>query len=162
MIMYNSTPHTVTGKTPAESFYRRQYRDKLPMIQDMEHNQEDQEMRDRDKEQKEKGKEYADWKRRAQDCNLEVGDKVYVKDMHKINKLSLEYEPTSHTVEANNKGDVALRNDETGKQVRRNVVHLKKVEGQWQVLNPDRNEKSDENENQVRSQDQDEETAKDD
>lgn len=71
MVMYNSTPHTVTGKTPAELFFRRQFRDKLPMIQDMTHLSEDLEMRDRDKELKEKGKEYADRKRRATSCELE-------------------------------------------------------------------------------------------
>ncbi|KAJ8710644.1 hypothetical protein PYW08_009159 [Mythimna loreyi] len=37
IVMYNSTPHTVTGKTPAELFFRRQFRDKQPMIQDITH-----------------------------------------------------------------------------------------------------------------------------
>lgn len=133
MVMYNSTPHIVTGKTPAELFFRRQFRDKLPMIQDITYNPEDLEMRDRDKEQKEKGKEYADKKRKATNCELEVGDKVYVKNMSKHNKLSLNYEPDTYTVEANKGGDISIRNDETGQQIRRNVIHLKKVEGQWKV-----------------------------
>lgn len=141
MVMYNSTPHTVTGKTPAELFFRRQFRDKLPMIQDMTHHSEDLEMRDRDKEQKEKGKEYADRKRRATSCELEVGDKVYVKNMTKQNKLSSNYEPETHTVEANKGGDVSLRNDETGQRIRRNVVHLKRVEGEWKVLDDENNAK---------------------
>ncbi|XP_028164810.1 uncharacterized protein LOC114355959 [Ostrinia furnacalis] len=139
MAMYNSTPHTVTGKTPAELFFRRQFRDKLPMIQDMTHSSADLEMRDRDKELKEKGKEYADMKRRATGCELEVGDKVYVKNMTKQNKLSLNYEPETHTVEENKGGDVSLRNDETGQRIRRNVVHLKRVEGQWKVLDEENN-----------------------
>ncbi|CAK1597386.1 unnamed protein product [Parnassius mnemosyne] len=139
MVMYNSTPHTVTGKTPAELFFRRQFRDKLPMLQDITHLSEGLEMRDRDKELKEKGKEYADRKRGATNCELEVGDKVYVKNMTKQNKLSLNYEPETHTVEANKGGDVILRNDETGQQIRRNVVHLKRVEGQWKVLDDENN-----------------------
>ncbi|XP_037970244.2 uncharacterized protein K02A2.6-like [Plutella xylostella] len=134
MIMYNSTPHTVTGKTPSELFFRRQFRDKLPMIQDIYYNSEDLEMRDRDKEQKEKGKEYADKKRKATNCELEIGDKVYVKSMTKQNKFSLNYEPDTHTVEANKGGDISLRNDETGQQIRRNIVHLKRVEGQWKAI----------------------------
>lgn len=153
MVMYNSTPHTVTGKTPAELFFRRQFRDKLPMIQDMTHLSEDLEMRDRDKELKEKGKEYADRKRRATSCELEVGDKVYVKNMTKQNKLSLNYEPETHTVEANKGGDVSIRNGETGQRIRRIVVHLKRVEGQWKVLddenNAQTNDKSDENQPQL-------------
>ncbi|XP_026729556.1 uncharacterized protein K02A2.6-like [Trichoplusia ni] len=130
MVMYNSTPHSVTGKTPSELFFRRQFRDKLPMIQDMTYSSEDSEMRDRDKELKEKGKEYADRKRRAVESELNIGEKVYVKSMHKSNKLSLNYEPTSHTVESNKNGDVELRNDNTGQVVRRNILHLKRVEGQ--------------------------------
>lgn len=138
--MYNGTPHTVTGKTPAELFFRRQFRDKLPMIQDMTHRTEDLEMRDRDKEMKEKGKEYSDRKRNAIDCNLEVGDKVYVKNMMPGNKLSPNYLPIPHTVESTKQGDVELRNDETGQAVRRNVVHLKRKEGQWQVVDKSRDD----------------------
>lgn len=133
MIMYNSTPHSVTGKTPAELFFRRKFRDKLPMIQDMTYT-EDQEMRDRDKQQKEKGKEYTDKKRQALDYELEVGDKVYVKNMIRSNKLSSNYDPVPHTVESSKGGDVTVRNDETGQQIRRNVMHLKKIEGQWHVI----------------------------
>lgn len=134
MVMYNSTPHTVTGKTPSELFFRRQFRDKLPMIQDMSYNSEDLEMRDKDKEQKEKGKEYADRKRKAVNCDLEVGEKVYVKNMTKNNKLSLNYEPATHTVESNTNGDVEVRNDTTGQVLRRNILHLKRVEGQWKTI----------------------------
>ncbi|XP_046964591.1 uncharacterized protein K02A2.6-like [Vanessa cardui] len=72
MTMYNSTPHSITGKTPAELFFRRHFRDKLPMIQDMTFAG-DQEVRDRDRQQKEKGKEYADKKRKSSDSELEVG-----------------------------------------------------------------------------------------
>lgn len=123
------------------------------MIQDMNHPSEDLEMRDRDKELKEKGKEHADRKRRATSCELEVGDKVYVKNMTKQNKLSLNYEPETHTVEANKGGDVSIRNGETGQRIRRIVVHLKRVEGQWKVLddenNAQTNDKSDENQPQL-------------
>lgn len=141
MVMYNSTPHNVIGKTPAESFFRRQFRDKLPMIQDMTYETPvDQEMRDKDKEQKEIGKEYADRKRHTTDCDLEVGDKVYLKNMVKNNKLSLNYDPAPHTVEANKEGDIMVRNDETGQQLRRNIVHLKRIEGKWQVLEDNTND----------------------
>lgn len=99
-------------------------------------------IRDRDKEKKEMSKEYVDQKRRAQNCDLEVGDKVYVKNMNKTNKLSLNYEEAPHIVESNNNGDVQLRNDETCSRIRRNVVHLKKVEGQWKVVDNKQSENS--------------------
>lgn len=137
LIMCNSTPHSVTGKTPSELFFKRKFRDKIPMISDavsgpsFEHF----EVKDRDKEWKEKGKICADRKRKAKDCELEPGDKVYVKNMCKDNKLSLNYDTTAHTVEKSVGGDIQVRNDETGQTYRRNVVHLKKIQGEWKVLN---------------------------
>ncbi|XP_055910452.1 uncharacterized protein K02A2.6-like [Eupeodes corollae] len=118
MIMYNSTPHTVTGKTPSELFFSRQFRDKLPMMRNITYNPRDEDIRDRDRECKEKGKEYADRK-------------------------SLNFEPTSHTIVSNNNGDIEIRNDETGNKIRRNVVHLKKVEGQWKALDTESTEDGD-------------------
>ncbi|XP_048481488.1 uncharacterized protein LOC119692247 [Plutella xylostella] len=98
------------------------------------------EVKDRDKEMKEKGKEYADRKRKAKDCELELGDKVYIKNMSKDNKLSLNYDATPHTVEKTIGGDIEVRNDETGQTLRRNVVHLKKIQGNWEVVNRSENE----------------------
>lgn len=134
LAMYNGTPHSVTGKTPAELFFRRRFRDKLPMIDDVDHRAEDMDVRDKDKEQKEKGKEYADRKRKSQLGDLVPGDKVYVKNMNKTNKLSSNFEPIPHTVTSRVGGDVEVLNDETGQQLRRNVVHLKRIEGQWEVV----------------------------
>ncbi|XP_049886595.1 uncharacterized protein K02A2.6-like [Pectinophora gossypiella] len=140
MIMYNSTPHSVTGKTPSELFFKRKFRDKIPMVSDMEQNEGNSELKDRDQEKKEKGRMYTDRKRKATDCDLEPGDKVYIKNINKNNKLSLNYDTTTHTVEKRNGGDVEVCNDETGQVYRRNVVHLKRVEGQWKVYNKDEEE----------------------
>lgn len=95
----------------------------------------DMDVKDKDKEQKEKGKEYTDKKRRAREIDLQVGDKVYVKNANKTNKLSLNFDTAMHTVKSKNGGDVKVQNDETGQQLRRNVVHLKKVEGEWRSVN---------------------------
>jgi hypothetical protein len=131
LIMYNSTPHSVTGKTPSELFFKRMNRDKIPMLKDINGMENDTEVRDRDKIQKEKGKEYGDRKRRAENTELKVGEKVYVKEMEKTNKLSTNFNPTPHVVEHSVGGDVTIRNTETGQRIRRNVIHLKRVEGQW-------------------------------
>lgn len=140
LTMYNSTPHSVTGRTPSELFYKRKFRDKLPMVNDtMERTAQDTEVKDRDKERKQMGKENGDRKRKAGECDLMPGDKVYIKNMNKENKLSLDYNPETHTVENTKGGDITVRNDETGQIRRRNVVHLKKVQGEWSVCQ-DRNE----------------------
>lgn len=133
LTMYNSTPHSVTGKTPAELFYRRQFRDKLPSIVDVEFEAVDLETKAKDTQTKEKGKEYADRKRHAAESTIEVGEKVYRNAMTKENKLSTTFNDIPHTV-INKKGnDVELENENNGQRLRRNVVHLKRVEGQWKV-----------------------------
>ncbi|CAH2088405.1 unnamed protein product [Euphydryas editha] len=133
LMMYNSTPHSVTGKSPAELFFRRQNKDKIPSLLYNGQEFDDSDVRDRDKTQKEKGKEYADRKRRAEDSTITEGDKVYVKEMEKRNKLTANFNPTPHSVERVEGGDVLIRNEETGKQLRRNVIHLKRTEGEWKV-----------------------------
>lgn len=134
LMMYNSTPHSVTGKTPSELFFKRQNRDKIPMLKDINAREDDTEVRDRDKIQKEKGKEYGDRKRRAGDSGISTGDKVYVKEMERTNKLTTGFNPAPHIVESSVGGDVTVRNEETGQQLRRNIIHLKKVEGQWTTV----------------------------
>lgn len=146
LTMYNSTPHSVTGKSPSELFFKRQFRDKIPMIGDINRQLEDTDIRDTDKERKQSGKEYADKKRNAKECDLMPGDKVYLKNMVKENKLSLNYNPTPHTVEKSTGGDIEVRNDITVQVLRRNVAHLKKIEGQWSVVNDEGNVKNDDNE----------------
>ncbi|KOB67428.1 Uncharacterized protein OBRU01_19743 [Operophtera brumata] len=54
--------------------------------------------------------------------------------MDKVNKLSSNYNSTPHTVQSANGGDVSVRNDRTGQVLRRNVVHLKRVEGKWTTV----------------------------
>ncbi|XP_038221597.1 uncharacterized protein K02A2.6-like [Zerene cesonia] len=160
LTMYNSTPHSVTGKTPAELFFQRKFRDKIPMIDIAEQSFGDEDMRDKDKERKEKGREYTDKKRRARNIDIEVGDKVYVKNANKTNKLSPNFDSTKHTVKSKKGGDVEVQNDKTGQQLRRNIVHLKKVEGEWKSVNKaiDRNslEKTveDSSEEEIDNQDQ--------
>ncbi|CAH2208117.1 jg25083 [Pararge aegeria aegeria] len=131
--MYNSTPHSVTGKSPAELFYRRQFRDKFPSIVDVEFAEVDSETRDKDTEMKAKGKEYADRRRHATESTLQGGEKVYVENMTKDNKLSTMFNDVPHTIINKEGNDVELQNDDSGQRLRRNVVHLKRVEGQWKV-----------------------------
>lgn len=137
LMMYNSTPHSVTGKTPSELFFKRINRDKIPMLKEINGQDDDTEVRDHDKIQKEKGKEYGDRKRRAENPGLTGGEKVYLKEMEKPNKLTTNFNPTPHIVEQCEGGDITVRNEETGQRLRRNVIHLKRVEGQWKSTIPE-------------------------
>lgn len=139
-MMYNSTPHTVTGKTPTELFFKRLNKDKIPTFQDINNKIDDTEVRDRDTQQKEKGKDYGDKRRSAQNSDLNEGEKVYVKEVNRANKLTLNYNPTPHIVENTNNGDVIIRNEETGQTLRRNILHLKRVEGQWKSVGGDQDD----------------------
>nr|CAH7749769.1 unnamed protein product [Callosobruchus chinensis] len=124
-MMYNSTPHSTTGKTPSELFFGRNSRDKILHFVSTQNWTDEGDIRDKDKTQKERGRKYGDKKRKAVTSDLTEGDKVYVKTTERTNKLSSNYNPTPHTVEARRDGDVNLRNDETGQICRRNVTHLK-------------------------------------
>ncbi|CAH2105411.1 unnamed protein product [Euphydryas editha] len=118
------------------------FRDKIPYLLDIEHIQTDLEVRDKDMEMKEKGKIEGDRKRNAQEDYLDVGEKVYVKNMIKENKLTSNFNATPHTVTSANGSDINIRNDITGHEYKRNIVHLKRVEGEWRVLNKEGEEKS--------------------
>lgn len=62
---------------------------------------------------------------------------MFVKNFNKGNKLTPNFSLTTHTVVTTtaSTGDVIIRNDETGEQHRRNIVHFKKVGGEWRPVN---------------------------
>ncbi|XP_055306964.1 uncharacterized protein K02A2.6-like [Sitodiplosis mosellana] len=126
LLMYRSTPHSTTLKTPAELMFNRNIRDKLPSI-DQHIGRGDNEVRDRDAEMKQKGKEYADRKRHAQANDLKEGDEVIVKRQIVSNKLDTAFEPVIHTVAKRMGSEVIVVHSGTGKQYRRNVAHVKKI-----------------------------------
>lgn len=133
LMMYNSTPHSTTGKTPSELFFNRGFRDKLPSLVQIDDREEISERRDRDREKKEQAKLNEDRKRKAKESDIEQGDKVYVKKFVKDNKLVPDFDPTPHTVIRAKDNEVDIRNDSTGIEYRRNIIHLKRTEGKWSV-----------------------------
>jgi len=108
-------------------------RDKIPSYPDVENHPNDIEARNEDKENKEKGKQYSDRKRRAAENKVADGEKVYVKNLLKENKITPTFDPTPYTMIKANGKDVLVRNEETGKEYRRNIIHLKKKEGEWMI-----------------------------
>lgn len=124
LLMYRSTPHSTTGKTPSEMLFNRNIRDKLPsMNQAMWHS--DEETQDRDKVSKAKAKSYADSQRHAKPNQIEVGDMVVTKRQLKTNKLATDFDPTVFKVIKRSGSEVVIQNPGTLTQYRRNVSHVK-------------------------------------
>ncbi|XP_055604267.1 uncharacterized protein K02A2.6-like [Uranotaenia lowii] len=126
LLTYHSTNHTTTGKSPGELMFGRKIRSKLPQVPLTR--AEDGEVRDRDKIMKEKGKVYADSKRKARVSDIVVGDSVLVKRTKKDNKLDTTFAPEEYAVVKKQGSDTTVQSQATGKELRRNVAHLKKLE----------------------------------
>lgn len=125
LLMYRSTQHSTTLKTPSEMMFGRNIRDKLPSI--LNPLEIDEETADRDKEKKEKERVYADAKRKAKENEIGMGDEVLVKRSIKTNKLASTFEPTVHKVINRTGSEAVIEAEDTGKRYRRNVAHLKKI-----------------------------------
>ena len=125
LLMYRTTPHSTTGESPSMILFNKNIRDKIPCINSSVI-RDDEEMRDRDGTMKEKGREYSDIRRHAKQNNINIGDQVVVKNMSKENKLATNFRPEPHMVVDRRQSDVIVKNQETGKEYRRHVTHLKR------------------------------------
>lgn len=134
LIMYRSTPHSITLKSPAELMYKRALRDKIPTMNRSYPQPVDEELRDRDKITKNKGKEYADEKRHAKTSEINEGDKVLVKRLIPTNKLATTFEPTEYQVIKWNGSEVTVQNPETLSTYKRNVAHIKKTNTTQEIV----------------------------
>ena len=87
---YRATPHSTTGKTPAElMFQARPFRTRIPEISPKYN---DSDVRERDAKQKLKEKEGADKKRYVKFSDISVGDSVLVRVANK-SKMVPAYDP---------------------------------------------------------------------
>lgn len=122
LLMYRSTPHSATLKTPSELLFGFNIRDNLPSInQPFER---DEEAADNDKEKKEAGKQYADKRRHATESKIKEGDGVLVKRAIKTNELSSTFSPESCEVIKKKGSELTLQSDESGRIFKRNVAHV--------------------------------------
>ena len=85
---YRSTPHTSTGKSPAEALFGRPIRTRLPQVMK---GAEDADMREKDSESKANQKRYKDSKKTVRPHSIEVGDAVLLK--RKQTKTTSRYDP---------------------------------------------------------------------
>ena len=98
LIMYYTTPHSCTGKTPTELCYGRTIRSKLPCIEDIETAVSSSDYRDRDFLQKNKGKEYEDARRHAKQSDIEGGDTVLMQNLTPSNKLQTTFDRNRYCI----------------------------------------------------------------
>ena len=118
---YRVTPHTVTGKSPSSLMFNREIRCKLPSLTQRV---EELEVRDRDSEHKMKSKLYADKKRNAQPCDINVDDSVLVKrDQPRKIQSPYRYDPFSVVDKSGNQ--LTVESSE-GVQYKRNNTYVKK------------------------------------
>ena len=122
LLAYRSTPHTITGKSPAEIMFGRKLRTKLPEME--RKTVEDTEIRSREEERKAKIKEYGDGRRKASESTIKVGDKVLVTYLRKANKLSTTFGKEIHEV-VGRKGNQVIVKGPDGVKSCRNTTHVK-------------------------------------
>ena len=124
LLNYRATPHTTTGKSPAELLYNRTIRTKLPQITAESGSTLHQDVKERDARLKRKMKDYADSKIRAKHSEIDKGDMVLVRQP-KSNKMSTKFNPLPYRVTQRCGNRItAFRN---GKYVTRNSSFFKKL-----------------------------------
>lgn len=122
--MYNTTPHSVTGKAPLELLTGRPVKDLLPSLRTDPNWRRDEQVRDNDAIKKMQGKLYADERRHARESDIATGDTVMVKN-YDSGKLEPNFKMEKFTVIARSGNDTIIANED-GVQYRRPVAHLKK------------------------------------
>lgn len=127
LMMYYTTPHSVTGKTPTEMCFGRTIRSKLPYLSEVEVTPSDMEVADKDQIAKQKGKEQSDAKRRATPSNIVPGDTVVLKNLLPQNKLATAFGPTEYVVLNKTGARVTVQNTANDKVYQRNSAHVKRV-----------------------------------
>lgn len=127
LMMYLSTPHTVTGKTPSELMMGKTIRTKIPQLVDLETALNRDEIAERDLRLKEKGKETMDKERRAMESDIRVGDRVVMWNNMKENKLIPNYKREVFVVMKRKGSNVCIRSEGSRNEYERNVSQLKKM-----------------------------------
>ncbi|XP_039443104.1 uncharacterized protein K02A2.6-like [Culex pipiens pallens] len=122
--MYNTTPHTMTGKAPLELLTGRPVKDLLPSLRTEPYWNRDENVRDDDAIKKMKGKLYADNRRHAKTSEIAEGDTVLLRNYEK-GKLEPNFNLEKFKVVSRNGTDTIVVNGD-GVTYRRPVAHLKK------------------------------------
>ena len=112
LLHYRATPHSATGRSPAELLFNCKLQTKLPQIFTVKEYDDLKDMRERHDEKRLKQKKHFDIHKRARTKNIAVGDKVLIRQ----NKTTLKppIDPLPYTVtEVNGNRVFAQRSDGT-------------------------------------------------
>ena len=124
LLHYRATPHSTTGKSPAEMLFNRRVKTKLPQVFNAEETQEQKDTRELHDKNKMKQKHYFDKRHKAKPKLLEAGDKVLVKQSKSTTKPP--FDPNPYTVSAT-KGNRVFLDRSDGKRGIRDKNKVKKV-----------------------------------
>ncbi|XP_055589931.1 uncharacterized protein K02A2.6-like [Uranotaenia lowii] len=127
LIMYNNTPHCVTGVAPSELLQNRKLRFKIPQFDDLETVPPTSSFHDRDVTNKFEGKEREDKKRKAKPSEIQSGDTVLVKNLVPQDKLSTNFHKEKYSVVDKKGSNVTIVGQDSDKRFERNSSHLLKV-----------------------------------
>ena len=124
LLNYRATPHSTTGVSPAEALFNRKVKTRLPQSSVVSDSALDDRIRLNDTEGKCQMKAYADSTRHARVPDVQVGDRVLVRQP-KLNKFTAPYLPETLTVTARKGSMVTAGNAK--RSVTRNSSLFKKV-----------------------------------
>ena len=130
LLAYHSTPHTMTGTSPAELLYGWKLSTKLPELADFGDSDEatHPEVRDRDAEKKQRGAGYVDKKHHAADRPDVQDGELVLHEKQKETKLSKNYEKEPYKVVERHGDQIKLKSSQ-GAVYKRNIQHVKRFVG---------------------------------
>lgn len=127
LILYNNSPHSVTGKAPSELLQNRKLRYKLPQMDDLSSIPPSSEFRDRDGQKKFEGKLREDDRRGAKRSEIQIGDTVLMKNQQPQDKLSTDFHKEKYLVVDKKGSNVTVQSKDSEKRYERNTSHLQKI-----------------------------------
>lgn len=122
--VYSLLRHPATGCSPAELVFGRRFRDWIPQLS--VNDTVDGEIRDHDMIYKQSAKTSYDLKHRTQQSDLQLQDRVLMRNLVPQNKLSSMYLPEPARVVEKQGNSVMVQTDD-GRRYRRNSSHLKRL-----------------------------------
>ena len=97
IMSYRNTPHAATGEKPSKLLFNRDISTKLPNYTTRPRHKHNKEAERNDKIAKERQKEYYDKRKRVTNVKINVGDKVYRRELAPTG-LRPPWEPRPYTV----------------------------------------------------------------